>query len=87
MTNCLTAHIPKLRSRRSTFLGIEISEKSWVYLLATQLFFSQGLQSITSGSLGLLIGLIYSKNCFGLQQWRLPRATDVSSLGYPFKMV
>lgn len=72
----LPARIPKLSSRQ-LFLGLDFSEKSWVYLLALQLLFSEGVSSITAGALGTLAGYIYDTNSFGIQRFRLPAFLEV----------
>lgn len=53
-------------------LGLEFSEKSWVYLLALQLLFSEGSSSLISGLVGLSVGYLYERNGFGIQKLRMP---------------
>lgn len=53
-------------------LGLEFSEKSWIYLLALQLLFGEGVASLVAGLTGLLTGYLYDINLFGLQKLRAP---------------
>jgi hypothetical protein len=71
------AHIPKLQSR-ALILGLEFSEKSWIYLLACQLLLADGSSSIGSSMIGLLIGYLYDRNVLRLQSIRLPVAVERS---------
>lgn len=57
--------------------GLEFSEKSWIYLLAVQMLFGEGLGSIIAGLNGLLVGILYDRNVFGLQKLRLPVFIEV----------
>jgi len=71
------AHIPKTVLPNFTFLGfIAISEKSWIYLLALQLLFSNGLSSVSAAVGGLLAGALYEQDGFNIQSWRLPTAIE-----------
>jgi hypothetical protein len=60
--------------------GLEFSEKSWIYLLALQMLFGEGLGSLIAGSNGLLVGILYDRNLFGLQKLRLPVFVEVRYL-------
>ncbi len=63
--------------------GLEFSEKSWIYLLAVQMFFGEGLSSVIAGINGLLVGMLYDRNFFGIQKLRLPALLEVK-LPYQF---
>ena len=70
-------HIPKLHSTQYAILGMDLSEKSWIYLVAAQLLFSDGVPSVVSGLSGMLAGYLYETDGFGLQSFRLPRFVEV----------
>jgi len=69
-------HIPKLHSTQYSFAGFDLSEKSWIYLLALQLILSDGVPSMVSASAGWLAGYTYEKDGYGMQNWRLPRVLE-----------
>jgi hypothetical protein len=73
-------HIPKLHATQYSFAGLDLSEKSWIYLLAMQLMVSDGVPSIAAASTGLLAGYLYETDGFGLQSWRLPGFIEVGSI-------
>lgn len=70
------AHVPKLQSSQYTCVGLGLSEKSWVYLLAAQLALGAGLNSFLPALIGVAIGFMYDRNRFGIQNCRLPSAVD-----------
>jgi hypothetical protein len=53
------------------------SEKSWIYLLACQLFLSDGADSILTALIGLFVGWLYLRDRAGIQNIRLPRQIEV----------
>ena len=70
--------------------GFFLRDKFWVYMLALQVaarqkcatdssqFLSAGsFASVTSAASGLLAGIAYDSNLFGMQQWRLPVSIGV----------
>lgn len=67
-------YTPAMHSTKYKIFGIPItiSQKLWLYVLLTELFFSFGVSSIMSGMSGMLTGLIYLSNVFGIQRLRLP---------------
>ena len=73
----VVGHIPKLHSTQYSFAGFDLSEKSWIYLLALQLILSDGVPSMVSASAGWLAGYTYEKDGYGMQNWRLPRVIEV----------
>lgn len=56
---------------------MDLSEKSWIYLLAMQLLLSDGVPSVVSGLSGLLAGYIYQHDAYGFQNLRLPAIVEV----------
>ena len=58
-------------------MGIQVSEKSGIYLLALQLFFNAGFQSIIPALIGLLTGYLYSRDFLRVQKYRLPAFFEV----------
>lgn len=59
-------------------MGIGFSEKSWTYLMAAQLLFSDGLRSVGPSLAGMLTGYLYITNKNRIQSFRLPSAVEVS---------
>lgn len=59
--------------------GVSFSEKSGIYLLAAQLLFSNGLESILAGLIALSFGFIYTQNLVRVQSFRLPGFVEVNS--------
>jgi hypothetical protein len=57
--------------------GVEFSEKSWIYLLASQLMLSEGLKSFVPSFIGLIAGYLYDNDRYSLQTFRLPRIVEV----------
>eukprot|EP01035_Chromulina_nebulosa_P017009 gene17009-22511_t len=76
LTYLYYAHVPHLQSRRLGVLGIDISEKSWIYVLLIQLLLSDGFNSSGSAFIGWLIGFIYDSNTVGIQNIRLPKFVE-----------
>jgi hypothetical protein len=70
-------YIPKIYQNQYVLAGISFSEKSGIYLLAAQLLFSDGLESIVAGLIALSFGLIYSQNLVRVQRFRLPAFIEV----------
>ena len=68
-----------MHSSKYLILGFTFSEKSWVYLLATQLALSNGTSSLISSISGMIAGLIYGMEGLGLASYRLPHAVYVIS--------
>jgi hypothetical protein len=60
-------------------LGVGISEKSWTYLLAAQLCFSEGISSIIPAIAALSIGYAYLGDSLKLQDYRLPNIVRVEN--------
>lgn len=56
---------------------MDLSEKSWIYLLALQLLFSDGVPSVVSALSGLLAGYLYQSDTYGFQNFRLPGIIEV----------
>lgn len=59
------------------FAGISFSEKSGIYLLSAQLFFSDGLESIIAGLIAITFGFLYTQNIARIQVFRLPIFIEV----------
>lgn len=57
--------------------GMQLSEKSWIYMLSCQLLLSDGLSSILAGLSGIVAGYLYETDGYGFQNFRLPRSVEV----------
>mmetsp|Transcript_10967 Transcript_10967/g.15140 ORF Transcript_10967/g.15140 Transcript_10967/m.15140 type:complete len:309 (-) Transcript_10967:186-1112(-) len=68
--------VPPTRPRLAGIFGINISEKSLVYLAGTQLFFSSGLRTVIPGLSGFLAGAAYLSDALKLYTWTLPKWFD-----------
>jgi len=77
LSHTVPGHIPKLHSAQYSILGMDLSEKSWIYLLALQLLFSDGVPSVVSALSGLLAGYLYQSDTYGFQGFRLPGVIEV----------
>jgi hypothetical protein len=64
--------IPTLSPSAYSFLGLGISEKTWVYLFGAQLMFNSGLSSFIPSVVGLIAGSFYTSNQMNVQSWRVP---------------
>lgn len=74
--------VPKIQSSQFKVFGMEVSYKSWIYLLSAQLMFNAGLPSVVSSLSALLAGMLYAGDHFGCQKWRLPRWLEL-----PFRLI
>eukprot|EP01039_Chlorochromonas_danica_P001514 gene1515-1649_t len=74
--------VPKIQSSQFKVFGMEVSYKSWIYLLSAQLMFNSGLPSVVSSLSALVAGLLYAGDHFGCQKWRLPRWLEL-----PFRLI
>ena len=77
---------------RSTVLGINLSDKVFIYIAALQLLLSSGQRSVAAGLAGTIAGLLYHTGLFGLQKFTLPKfieelfsATVGRALGGPLQ--
>lgn len=68
------AHVPKLH--RYSFLGLEVSDKSFVYMIGAQLALNHGTSSFFPSLIGFLAGLIVSSDKFPFNKFRLPRIVE-----------
>lgn len=73
-------YVPKIFQNQYVLAGITFSEKSGIYLLAAQLFFSNGWESIVASLIALSFGFLYSQNIVRIQQFRLPAVIEVRLL-------
>lgn len=73
-------------SMKFRILGLSLSDKSFVYLAGLQLLFSSGRRSVVPGVSGILAGLLYRLNAFGIRRLKFPEfATSFfSRLSWPF---
>ncbi|ORX41635.1 hypothetical protein BCR36DRAFT_338969 [Piromyces finnis] len=55
-------------------LGINFSDKFFVYLLAFQLYLSESISTLPSFIIGIVSGILYEANVLGLKKWRFPKA-------------
>jgi hypothetical protein len=72
-------HVPKMPNASNSYyslLGLVFSEKSWIYLLSTQLLLSEGFASILPSLIGLAAGYLYDVDWFGSQTFRLPQRVE-----------
>ena len=76
------ARVPRLKNSGYQFLGLILSEKSWVYLLATQLLLSGGLRSLVPAISGYLVGHTYNLDYCSMQTYRFPRFIEVRTSVY-----
>ena len=74
----MIGHVPALYPIQYSVLSLRLSEKSWIYLLAAQLLFSDSWSSILAGASGLIAGYVYLKDLFHVQSYRLPASVEVS---------
>ena len=61
--------VPPLQ--KFTFLGVNVSDKVFVYLAALQLLFSSSQRSLAAGLAGSLAGMLYHWNVLGLRRLRV----------------
>lgn len=59
-------------STRFTFLGMQLSDKAFVYLAGLQLILSSGLSSAFAALCGVIAGATYRSNMFGLRKFMIP---------------
>lgn len=59
-------------STRFSFLGMQLSDKAFVYLAGLQLVLSSGLSSAFAALCGVIAGATYRSNMFGLRKRMLP---------------
>ncbi|KAL6853805.1 hypothetical protein ACP4OV_019834 [Aristida adscensionis] len=73
-------------SIRFRIFGVSLSDKSFVYLAGLQLLLSSGRRSVIPGLSGILAGLLYRLNTFGIRRLKFPEcATSLFSwLSWPF---
>ncbi|KAF8716777.1 hypothetical protein HU200_025869 [Digitaria exilis] len=73
-------------SMRFRIFGLSLSDKSFVYLAGLQLLLSSGRRSVVPGVSGILAGLLYRLNTFGIRRLKFPElATSLfSRLSWPF---
>ncbi|PWZ31985.1 Rhomboid-like protein 20 [Zea mays] len=58
-------------SMKFRIFGLSFSDKSFVYLAGLQLLFSSGRRSIVPGLSGILAGLLYRLNTFGVRRLKV----------------
>lgn len=73
-------------STKFRIFGLRLSDKSFIYLAGLQLLFSSGRRSVVPGLSGMLAGLLYRLNIFGIRRLKLPDfATSLfARLSWPF---
>jgi hypothetical protein len=70
-------YVPKVGTPQYSILGLIISEKSWTYLLASQLVLGENISSIVSAIAGLVAGYLYIQDhTKKLQKFRLPKIIE-----------
>ena len=70
-------YVPHIGSPQYSILGLVISEKSWTYLLASQLVLGESISSIVAAAAGLVAGYLYIQDhTKKLQKFRLPKAIE-----------
>lgn len=69
-------YIPKVSPSQYQVLGLNISEKTWIYVLTLQLCLSDGISSTASSLCGLVAGLAYLSDGSPLQNFRLPSMVE-----------
>ena len=68
--------IPATRPKLVGILGIDISDKSLVYLCGAQLLFSGGARSFIPGACGVIAGFAYLSDVLKLYNLALPKSLD-----------
>nr|CAB3478620.1 unnamed protein product [Digitaria exilis] len=58
-------------SMRFRIFGLSLSDKSFVYLAGLQLLLSSGRRSVVPGVSGILAGLLYRLNTFGIRRLKV----------------
>lgn len=73
-------------SMKFRIFGLSLSDKSFVYLAGLQLLFSSGRCSVVPGISGILAGLLYRLNTFGIRRLKFPEfgTSLFSQLSWPF---
>lgn len=73
-------------STKFRIFGLQLCDKSFIYLAGLQLLFSSGRRSVIPGLSGILAGLLYRLNIFGIRRLKVPEyATSLfSRLSWPF---
>ena len=70
-------YVPKVGTPQYSILGLIISEKSWTYLLASQLVLGESTSSIVAAVSGLVAGYLYIQDhTKKLQKFRLPKLIE-----------
>jgi len=70
------AFIPVVKPRVMRILGVNLSDKFFVYLMALPLLCSHGIGSTLPAACGLFSGCLYSSNIASIQSWKLPKPLD-----------
>ncbi|KAI7871503.1 hypothetical protein BDF14DRAFT_1761857 [Spinellus fusiger] len=63
-------HVPA--TQQSNKVGLELTDKSYIYAAAIELFFSQRMSSAVPCLLGVFLGVAYDANIGGLKEFRFP---------------
>ncbi|KAG2592378.1 rhomboid-like protein 20 isoform X2 [Panicum virgatum] len=73
-------------SMRFRIFGLSLSDKSFVYLAGLQLLCSSGRRSVVPGVSGILAGLLYRLNTFGIRRLKFPEfvASLFTRVSWPF---
>ncbi|KAK3162232.1 hypothetical protein QOZ80_1BG0087160 [Eleusine coracana subsp. coracana] len=73
-------------SMKFRIFGLSLSDKSFVYLAGLQLLFSSGRRSVIPGLSGILAGLLYRLNTFGIRRLKFPELSIslFSRIPWPF---
>ncbi len=53
--------------------------QAFIYLAGLQLCLSSGVRSLTAAGAGLLAGLLYRANLFGMRKWKVGHCTQLHS--------
>ncbi|KAJ6832582.1 rhomboid-like protein 20 [Iris pallida] len=61
-------------SSRIRIFGVQFTDKSFIYLAGLQLLFSSWKQSLIPGLCGVLAGVLYRLNLFGIRKVKFPDA-------------
>uniref|UniRef100_A0ACD5WGU7 Uncharacterized protein n=1 Tax=Avena sativa TaxID=4498 RepID=A0ACD5WGU7_AVESA len=59
-------------STKFRIFGLRLCDKSFIYLAGLQLLFSSGRRSVIPGLSGILAGLLYRLNIFGIRRLKVP---------------
>ncbi|KAJ1781638.1 hypothetical protein LPJ59_007003 [Coemansia sp. RSA 2399] len=78
-------HVPALRRSAAGFMGVSVSDKWTIYVMAMGLWPSSRLGAIVPSAAGVAAACVYNANIAGLMDWRFPQwaSTAARKLALP----